>query len=803
MFTVKTLRHSSSRSAGQAAARRRYGVSHCPLRLEALESRLLLAVFDVTSLADSGAGTLRSAISQANGLNEASQIRMKVAGTIAVGSQTSGSWFQDILQPMTIDGTTAPGYDPSQPPVVIIDGSQVKGINQDAFDILASATVVRGFEIRNFGHYGIYIYTGGFVKIQGNWIHANGYHGIGVQGGYHHLIGGDQPGDRNVISGNGAAGIGFQYGPGSNHEVIGNYIGTTPSGAGADPNAWGGISIGDGSDSITIGGTTPEARNVISGNKGAGIGISGAGTGDTRIYGNYVGIDATGEYAVPNESGGISVSWSAPNTRIGGDARAAANVVSGNIGVGISESGIATLISGNLIGTDATGTKAVGNTAAGVSISGKDTLLRAAPDDHFPNVISGNGGNGVEIGQAADHVEVTGDYIGTDVSGTARLANAYNGIILWQSSEHRVGGLLPEQRNVISGNKQNGISIAGGVLGNVVQGNYIGTTADGNGPLGNSSNGVLLTEGTDYNAIKDNLISANGAAGVRIDSANTSLNMVTGNTIGSNVSRDEPWSLWNHDAAVRIEGASGNYVGYDVEDGGNYIDAGLADAVVVSQGTGNGIYQNTFNVRPEHLLYLPIRLIGGGNEQMSSPTLMGCDRSAGQIVVTGKLESFPPNTTFVIQYYGRSLADYRKGLKGGIYLGKDTAVTSPAGNAIFTSTLPPADVFFIYATATDPDKNTSEFSFSCGWLAEMHSWGSVPPLVPPGSAPGMQPPSTPSPSPAGGFPPVASSAFSAVAPEQAPQALPRSRSFSVYARRVHEWNGALDALFDRPPTLTA
>src|SRR5262249_31727085 len=115
-------------------------------------------------------------------------------------------------------------------------------------------------------------------------------------------------------------------------QVVGNFVGIYTSGASA----------------LVIGGTTPGARNIISGNV---YGISDAYSTTTQIEGNYVGTDVTGTKALGNTTLGIISGGT-----IGGTAPGAGNLVSGNF-VGI-EGG---LIQGNLIGTDATGTVALGN----------------------------------------------------------------------------------------------------------------------------------------------------------------------------------------------------------------------------------------------------------------------------------------------------------------------------------------------------------------------------------------------------------------------------------------------------------
>ena len=90
-------------------------------------------------------------------------------------------------------------------------------------------------------------------------------------------------------------------------------------------------------------------------------------------------------------------------------------------------------------------------------------------------VLSGNGGNVIK-----------GCYIGVDTNGVTRRVNAKAGILINGCSNNVIGGTTAAERNVISGNGSNGVEITGSsATGNIVAGNYIGTTATGSALLGN------------------------------------------------------------------------------------------------------------------------------------------------------------------------------------------------------------------------------------------------------------------------------------------------------------------------------
>ena len=217
---------------------------------------------------------------------------------------------------------------------------------------------------------GIRVSTATGTSIRGNYIGVNisGVapipNGVGIElqnVGAGTVVGGSGVG--NVISGNAGDGINFTID--ANAVVVqGNLIGTDFSGVSAVPNSRNGIDISGAGN--TIGGVTPETRNVISGNASAGVSLLEGFTPtalirphDNVILGNYIGTNASGTSAVPNVIG-IEV-WNAFNNVIGGVAAGAGNVISGNLtdGVLLTSGGSNQSLLGNLIGTNATGAAAV------------------------------------------------------------------------------------------------------------------------------------------------------------------------------------------------------------------------------------------------------------------------------------------------------------------------------------------------------------------------------------------------------------------------------------------------------------
>ena len=302
------------------------------------------------------------------------------------------------------------------------------------------------------------------------------------------VFGGTTAGAGNLVSGNAHYGISL----GSGVVVEGNLIGTNAAGDEAVGNVLAGVSISNGSNN-TIGGTAPGARNIISGNV-FGVSIGGASATGNTVLGNYIGTDITGTAAVGNGDG-IQISSTALVNTIGGTTPEARNIISGNLSDGIQIFSGATncLVQGNYIGTDVTGTLALGNAPGwGVNILSAPGNIIGGTTPGAGNVISGNGDGGVGIGGTASTGNmVQGNLIGTNAAGTTAIGNNVGVAIYGVASNNTVGGMTAGARNVISGNNQMGVSLLFGT-GNVVQGNFIGTDVNGIAAMGNGQEGVRI-----------------------------------------------------------------------------------------------------------------------------------------------------------------------------------------------------------------------------------------------------------------------------------------------------------------------
>jgi hypothetical protein len=184
------------------------------------------------------------------------------------------------------------------------------------------------------------------------------------------------------------------------------------------------------------------------------------------------------------------------------------------------------------------------------------------------NVISGNAGNGVTFTDPAGNGNVVaGNYIGTNLNGSAALPNNGSGVFITSGAANNTIGGTAGARNVVSGNTFSGIDIRGN--NNIVQGNFIGTDPNGDLAIPNND-GVFLADTATGNLIGGpgsnlgNLISGNRFSGVKIMSlvagvAGARQTTVQGNLIGTKASGLE--ALPNVFDGVFIENASNNIIG--------------------------------------------------------------------------------------------------------------------------------------------------------------------------------------------------------------------------------------------------
>jgi len=544
-----------------------------------------------------------------------------------------------ITASVLIDGTSQTGY--TGTPLIQIDGTQAGG--GDGLMITSPDVTVRGLDVSNFS--------------QGAGIHLTGPGAVGDW-------------------------------------VYGNFLGTDPTGAQAEPNNVG-VQIDAGASETLVGtngdGVNDTAeRNLLSGDSFAGILIYGQGTDGNAVAGNLIGTTVTGDVTLDNGTspyqydggtlgGGVVIGGGASANRIGTDGESVdgagqRNVIAGSDNDGVDIVGAGTdgnIVAGNFIGTASTGTRALGIAGDGVFLADGASFnwIGVNPNGGMAvaeegNVISGNGYDGVQISSGSNSNVVAGNKIGTDAAGAIALGNAQNGVEIDSgAASNTIGGATPGAGDVISANGKYGVWITGaGATGDVVQGNLIGTDITGTVALGNVQSGVRLDSGASSNTIggvtadAGNLITENGGPGV---------------VVGASAS--DITSIGNQITANRIFGNKGQAI--DLGD-----DGVTENGAAPRQG-------------PNNLQNFPIILTTADSQ------------------TEGLLGGGTPNTTFRVDLFAS--AGYGPGGSGEAqdYLGSLEVTTDASGQVSFPVPFTaPAGLPIITATATHPEGNTSEVS---------------------------------------------------------------------------------------------
>ena len=312
-------------------------------------------------------------------------------------------------------------------------------------------------------------------------------------------IGGTSALARDVISANEAFGVAIEYTYATGNIVEGDYIGTDVTGTHALGNAYSGVLVLGGTGNTiggTAAGTRNVISGTLDNN---GVYLSGNLTSANVVEGDYIGTDVTGTVALGNAQDGVAIEYGAFDNTIGGTIAAARNVISGNAlaGVGLAEA-VDNVVEGNYIGTDVTGTVAVANGVDGGNqgiaiVSGSSDNTIGGTTALARNLISGNAGFGVTIADDLDYIEqglytfgnvVEGNFIGTDVTGALALGNGTDGIQISQASGNTIGGTAGGAGNVIGDNQGDGVAVDAGDAGDSIDDAILGNWIYGNDGLG-------------------------------------------------------------------------------------------------------------------------------------------------------------------------------------------------------------------------------------------------------------------------------------------------------------------------------
>ena len=586
-----------------------------------------LAAITVNSAADStatdGTCTLREALNNSNSNSDTTggdcvagagtdTIMFSIGGGGSTATIAPTSALPVITDPVTIDGTT---QGCASPPCVVLDGSGA-GVVPAGLSLGAGSSSIRGLVIHSFlgdgvsGTLGLGILvtsSGNFVEGNYSGTNATGTVALGNSGaglriddGSSNVVGGTTSAARNLISaavGGHGVNINQISGTATDNQVLGNLIGTDVSGTIDLGNFSAGVRIN--APSNTIGGTGVGARNIISGNEDNGVLLSAASAAaqGNLVLGNFVGTDISGTVALPNGADNSAVWVGVTNNTIGGASVGARNLISGNPLNGVHLTGSGHQVLGNYIGTDVTGTVDLGNAVVGVRIlDGQDNIIGGTTEG-ARNIISGNESDGVVISGASSQSNfVLGNYIGTDVTGTADLGNSDIGVYIFNAPNNTVGGAAAGAGNVISGNETWGVAIyVSNATGNVVLGNLIGTDLTGTVALGNTLDGIIIQEAAN-NTIggtadgAGNVIAGN-RLGIYLFAPTTTGNLVQGNFIGTDLTGTV--ALGNLYGVV-VEQAANNTIGGTIAAARNIISGNDEDGVFFGLSAQDNIVLGNF-----------------------------------------------------------------------------------------------------------------------------------------------------------------------------------------------------------------
>jgi len=468
------------------------------------------ATFTVINTNDSGAGSLRQAILQANTNGTADTIEFQI--TNATRTITLASALPGITEPLTLTGATQPGY--VNAPIVELNGNNLAA---DGLRVQTSNSTIRALVINRFNGDGIEIMGGAGNVVEGCVIglnlagstdQGNTLNGIVISNAPNNRIGGTTDTQRNVIAGNNREGV-FVFGlNATNNLILGNYIGLNATGTVAVANSINGVLLSN-APLNTVGGTVAGAGNLIGGNSQAGVRIEGTNATGNLVVGNTIGLGITGA-DLGNNGDGVHV-LNAPGNRTGGALPGERNVISGNNGDGIEVNGLSSsnnLVLGNYIGPDSDGTLDRRNGVNGIFINNAPGTTIGGATAGEANLISRNQSDGIEInGLSASNTLVLGNWIGLDVTGTTNLGNFGHGIFVTSNARF----------------------------------NFLGATnvSAGNRIAFNTGDGVYVQTGTN-NAIRGNNIWSNSALGIDLDNDGITANDAGDADLGANLRQNFP-----------------------------------------------------------------------------------------------------------------------------------------------------------------------------------------------------------------------------------------------------------------------
>jgi parallel beta-helix repeat protein len=548
----------------------------------------------VRTLRDSGAGSLRAAIRAADAAPPGTPtvIRFAVTGTITLATALPA-----VTRPVTLDGTSAPGYRSGGAPRVAVDARGQAGLR---FTAGSARSQLLALAVDRASGDGVTL-AAGSITLNGDYLGLNlggraaGNRGAGL------YVSASSSGNRiglnparapgvvaNVISGNGRNGV--VLAGSSGNTLVANRIGTNPAGTASIGNGGSGLVLARRARGNEIGGTAftnpatgqannptgnkgtvppvfvvPPLGNLISGNGGNGILIE-SGSARNDLNGNFVGTTVSGNGRLGNRGNGVWITGANSNSLTGckfvNNPFVYYNVLSGNgaNGLRITNSD-QTVVQGNFLGAGANNATPLGNRLDGVRVDGTSAQTQVGGVIPLGNVSAGNGRNGIEVAGRARQFTTFNTFGGLMAFGAA-APNGRDGILITSAGR---GNLV--RTNVMSGNRRNGIELGGNATGVTVDPDIAGLNTDGNAALPNGGDGLRIDGNAHGNVIggslrsviPQNTFSGNSGYGIVV-TGRAHGNRITTSFVGTAILGVN--ALANQRGGILIAGsAAGNSVG--------------------------------------------------------------------------------------------------------------------------------------------------------------------------------------------------------------------------------------------------
>jgi len=558
------------------------------------------------------------------------------------------------------------------------------------------------------------------------------------------VVGGTTAESRNII-GNSTNSYGVYLWYCTNVTVMGNYIGLCADGQTPAPLDGCGIRVSSSTD-VQVGGPHTGEGNVVAACGNDAVCVTAGIYTNNTIQGNLIGFAADGSTVIPNADCGIYVSnddGAGQNVIVGGTNSAdglyrAGNVVAGNAGDGIYlRICHNALVEGNHIGVDITGANAPGNDGYGLMVQGGGgNTIRG-------NLIGGNRKSGMYVNYSPENI-IEGNWLGVRANGQA-MGNAWHGIeIIDDSYSNVLGGVTSQVGNWIANNASNQVYIDGdtwntnrlGAAGLVMKGNKIGGGAGGAAVriqnVGKNGRGNIVIGGT---GVERNVI-WDGVSGIHFTDVHNF-------TIGENEIGFDTAAYTINDYMIHgivLNQCANGIIGGD--DGTNYIAHCADDGIRLSDCQSVHVIKNEIiengadgihlisgikcQLSPNRIFENFCMAINSGNQgteanddkdpdvgpnmKQNYPIIESLSPDRRRVNMS--LNSLP-NTIFGIELYSYPADMPNPYPQADEWLGSAFATTDQDGYdwgfAIELSTPLPANCL-LTATATSPDKNTSELT---------------------------------------------------------------------------------------------